>query len=64
MLFYKIILLTARCTIQKNIDKIKKTIAYELPEYLKRIRDLIIWLDDKICHNSKKCIGIMVVFEK
>ena len=47
-----------------DAEKIKKSVFYELPKTLVKIRDLIIKWDYKLFCNSKKSVEIMVVFEK
>ena len=50
--------------VSSDIDKIKKTAFYKLPQTLIKIRDFIIKLDNKLFINSKRSVDIMVVFEK
>jgi len=50
--------------IRVDFNKIKNSVFYTPPFILTRIRDAIIYLDKMILFNSKKSVGLMVIFEK
>jgi ubiquinone/menaquinone biosynthesis C-methylase UbiE len=53
-----------RGKVRVNIEAIKRSVSYKPPKWLTKIRDFVIWLDNKIFSHSKTSIGIMQVFEK
>ena len=50
--------------VTNHISRTAKTVKYDAPTILLKIRDIIILLDDLLCSKSRKSIGIMAVFEK
>ena len=53
-----------KAEVSNDLSRIKKSVEYKPPTILCKFRDIVIWFDDKIFQNSKKSVGIMIIFQK